>query len=105
MCFSKIRGRNGKSARFLYEDNVIVEYRQQDDGTWLVMFNEHDAPMKLVSTKEEAVKIFNDVSEKFTSFKESSDLIEELKDKLEKEEHNNTAKYDAYLASVGNTQG
>lgn len=101
MSFVKTRSRDGNSARFLYNDKVIVEYKKQDDGNWLVMFIEHDAPMKLVSTKMEAVKIFTEVSEKFKAFVESSLLVEKLKDDLEKEECQNTKKYDDYLASVG----
>lgn len=105
MSFTKTRSRNGNSARFMYDDEVIVQYNRQDDGSWLLMFNEHDAPMKLVSTKEEAMKIFNEVSENFKAFTESSILVENLKDKLEQEEHNNTDKYRAYLESVGSSMG
>lgn len=103
MSFVKTRSRDGNSARFLYNDEVIVEYKKQDDGNWLVMFIEHDAPMKLVSTKTEAVKIFTEVSEKFKAFVESSLLVKKLKDDLEKEEFQNTKKYDEYLASVGSS--
>lgn len=100
MSFVKTRSRDGNSARFLYNDKVIVEYKKQDDGNWLLTFNDRNVPTKLVSTKVEAVKIFTEVSEKFKAFVESSLLVEKLKDDLEKEEHNNTDKYSAYLESI-----
>lgn len=102
--YKKIRSRDGRSARFLHYDNVIVEYRKQIDDNWLIMFGEHDAPMKLVSTKQEADEILNDVSEKFKAFAKSSDLIDKMRDKLNEEEYNNTQRYDEYLASVGSPQ-